>query len=312
MGEAAERPSETPGVLPWRSRPFRDTRGFHSPAVRRLLAERGFDPLRSVIPDVRGTGAGGRVTRDDILAALASGAPVETDDRSDLTVPFNRVRRRAAAALLRSVQTTAPGLCVVAADYSAVDATRLARRNRWREEEGFSLTYLPFVARAVVDALQEHPRLNATVTDDAVVLHHDVGLGVAVDLDHEGLVVPVVRDAGSLTLRAVARAVDDLAGRARGRRLQPDDVAGVTFTITNPGAAGTWISVPIIHQPAVAILSTDGVRARVVAHGSDLAVRPVGHLCLSFDQRAVDAVDAASFLGRVRSLLETRDWAAEV
>lgn len=307
-----ERPSDSFGVLPWRSRPVRDTRGFQSPAVRRLLAERGSDPRRSVIPQVLGTGAGGRVTRDDLLAALASGVPVEAGDRSDLTVPFNRIRRRAAAALMRSAQTTAPGLCVVAVEYSAVDATRLARRARWREEEGFSLTYLPFVARAVVDALQEHPRLNATVTDDAIVLHRDVGLGVAVDLDHEGLVVPVVRDARSLALREVARAVHDLAGRARARRLQPDEVAGATFAITNPGAAGTWISVPIIHQPAVAILSTDGVRARVIAHGSDLSIRPVGHLCLSFDQRVVDAVDAASFLSRVRSLLETRDWAAEI
>lgn len=299
-------------MLPWRSRPTRYARGFHSPAVRRLLAERGIDSRRGVTTDVTGTGAGGRVTRADLLAALGSDVPVEIEDRADLTVPFNRIRRRAAAALVRSSQTTAPGLCVVEVDYSAVDATRLARRARWREQEGFSLTYLPFVARAVVDALQEHPRLNATVTDDAVVLHRDVGLGVAVDLDHEGLVVPVVRDAGLLPLRGVARAVNDLAGRARARRLQPDEVAGVTFTVTNPGGAGTWISVPIIHQPAVAILSTDGVRARVVAHGSDLSIRPVGHLCLSFDQRAVDAVDAASFLARVRSLLETRDWAAEV
>jgi 2-oxoglutarate dehydrogenase E2 component (dihydrolipoamide succinyltransferase) len=289
--------------LPWRVRPPRDVTGFLSPAVRRVAAERAID-LATLAGRV-GSGAQGRLTVADIGSA---GAPPAGDER----VPFNRVQTRSGVALLESKRAAAHALIVVQTDYSAVDHARRAWRERFRAEEGFSLTYLPFVARAVIDALREFPLLNATVVDDGVVVHRRVNLGIAVDLDHQGLVVPVVHDADGLRLRALARAIDDIAGRARSKRLTPDDAAGGSFTITNPGGYGTEISVPIINRPQVGILSTDGVRKRVVADDDRLAIRPAGYLCLSFDHRALDGAYAGAFASRVRENLEQRDWLTEM
>lgn len=248
----------------------------------------------------------GDVTREARSAAAASA-------RGDEIAPFNNVRKRAAGLLLASKRTSPHALCTTAADYSVIEAVRAAERASWREREGFSLTYLPFVARAVVDALREYPLLNAGVGDDSLVVRRGVSLGIAVDLDFEGLVVPVIRGADGLRLRGLARAIHDLATRARSKRLTPDDLAGGTFTITNPGAAGTWMSFPIINQPQVGILSTDGVSKQVVVDDRGaLAIAPVGHVCLTFDHRAVDGAYAGSFLARVQQILETRDWSAEV
>jgi pyruvate dehydrogenase E2 component (dihydrolipoamide acetyltransferase) len=291
--------SQPTPVLPWRERTPRRTAGFFSPAARAVATERGVD-----LTQVRGTGANGRVTRDDVLAV----ASVQVTER----VPFNRVQQRAGAALLASKRTSAHGYTVVLADYSAIDEVRRAQRERWRAEEGFSLTYLPFVARAVVDAIRTWPLVNATVGNDEAIVHRDVHLGIAVDLAHQGLVVPVVRNADTLRLRAIARGIDDIARRARGRQLRPDDVAGGTFTITNPGASGTYQSFPIINQPQVAILSTDGVAKRVMADDRGrLEIRTMGHLCLAFDARLVDPTYAGAFAVHVAELLGTRDWAAE-
>jgi 2-oxoglutarate dehydrogenase E2 component (dihydrolipoamide succinyltransferase) len=186
-------------------------------------------------------------------------------------------------------------------------------RVSFREQEGFSLTYLPFVARAVCDALRDYPLFNATLDDDgSLTVRRAIGLGIAVDLAHQGLVVPVVRDADGLRLRALARAIDDVARRARAKRMTPDDAVGGTFTITNPGAAGTAISVPIINRPQIGIISTDGVHKEVVAVDRAIEIRPMGYLCLSFDHRAVDGAYAASFAARVREIVETRDWIREL
>ena len=290
--------------LPWRVRAPRAVAGFLSPAVRRAAAERGFDP--AALAAQTGSGAQGRVALADLDAGSA---PHPTGDER---VPFNRVQARAGVALLASTQTAAHALTVVQSDYSAVETARRAWRERFRAEEGFSLTYLPFVARAVVDALREFPLFNSTLGEDALVVAPRVGLGIAVDLDHQGLVVPVVHDADTLRLRALARAIDDIARRARSKRLTPDDTAGGTFTITNPGGYGTEISVPIINRPQIGILSTDGVRKRVVAVDGALAIRPSGFLCLSFDHRAVDGAYAGAFASRVRAILEGRDWLTEM
>jgi pyruvate dehydrogenase E2 component (dihydrolipoamide acetyltransferase) len=290
--------------LPWRVRRPRSVAGFLSPAVRRVASERGIDPA-TLVARV-GSGAHGRLALGDVEGAAV--ARPTGDER----VPFNRVQVRAGAALLASTRTAAHALTIVSTDYSAVDVARRAWRERFRAEEGFSLTYLPFVARAVVDALRDYPLFNATMGDDALVVHSRVGLGIAVDLDHQGLVVPVVHDADSLSLRALARAIDDLARRARAKRLKPDDAVGGTFTLTNPGGYGTEISVPIINQPEVGILSTDGVRKRAVAAGGALAIRPTGFLCLSFDHRALDGAYAGAFASRVRAILEGRDWLTEM
>ncbi|HEV2369988.1 MAG TPA: 2-oxo acid dehydrogenase subunit E2, partial [Acidimicrobiales bacterium] len=183
--------------------------------------------------------------------------------------------------------------------------------------EGFSLSYLPFIARTVVDALEAFPKLNASVGDDALIVHRRVNLGIAVDLDFEGLIVPVVRDADSKRLRAIAREIHELADRARSKRLTADEISGGTFTITNPGPYGTFMTVPIINQPQVAILSTDGVKRRPVVAplaggGEGIVIHPVGMLALSFDHRANDGAYASAFLARCREIIETRDWIQEL
>jgi 2-oxoglutarate dehydrogenase E2 component (dihydrolipoamide succinyltransferase) len=175
---------------------------------------------------------------------------------------------------------------------------------------------LPFVARAVVGALREHPDVNASVVGGSLQHHAAVNLGVAVDLAFEGLVVPVVHDAGDLRLRALARSIADLADRARRRALQPHDVEGGTFTLTNVGSRATLSSAPIINHPQVGILSMGGIRPRPIARadgdGWAIAVRPIGHLSFSFDHRAFDGAYAASFLEAVRTQLEDHDWATEL
>ena len=275
-----------------------------------------------------GRGRGGLVSRADVTARLAArnaaAAPVLASDRAPRgaqvdartdsppvadpdVVPFSPIRRRTAEHLTRSLATAAHTLVTTETDYSAVDAAR--------RESG--LTYLPFVARAVVDALHHYPHLNASVVGDGLRLHPHVNLGIAVDLDFEGLIVPVVHAAEELRLRALAARIADLADRARRRRLKPEDVEGGTFTITNPGGYGTVVTGPIINQPQVAIVSTDGVRMRPVAlpepgGGWQITVRPTGNLSMSFDHRAVDGAYASAFLAAVRDTLAGRDWRAEL
>jgi pyruvate dehydrogenase E2 component (dihydrolipoamide acetyltransferase) len=218
-------------------------------------------------------------------------------------VPFNNVRRRAAKLLLASKRAAPHALAVVAADYTNIE--------RARSEAG--LTALPFVARAVVDALRAFPLLNATVDGEALVVRRAVRLGIAVDLEYQGLVVPVIHESGGMRLRSLAAAIRDVGSRARARQLGPDDLAGGTFTITNPGASGTWMSFPILNAPQVGIVSTDGVAKRVVVDDHDrMRIAPVGHLCLTFDHRALDGAYAGAFLGRLRDIIEQRDWAAEL
>jgi pyruvate dehydrogenase E2 component (dihydrolipoamide acetyltransferase) len=293
--------------------------GFLSPVVRALLDEHGLAP-----GDVVGSGRGGRITRSDVLAAAAHGpliaaataaavrpaavgpAPVEPGPYDDI-VEFSRSRRVTAEHMVRSLDTSAHTLVVVEVDYDAVDRVRRPER----------LSYLPFIARATLDAIAEFPHVNASVGDDRLIVHREVHLGVAVDVNFEALVVPVVRNARDLRLRSLAEAVAELAAKARNKRLTADDLSGGTFTITNVGSYGTVITSPIINQPQVAIVSTDGVRMKPVAIASGtgewmIAVHPVGNLCLSFDHRAFDGAYASAFIARVRDILETRDWAEEL
>ncbi|MCB1015288.1 MAG: 2-oxo acid dehydrogenase subunit E2, partial [Acidimicrobiales bacterium] len=180
-----------------------------------------------------------------------------------------------------------------------------------------SLTYLPFISRAVVDAIEEFPHLNASVGDGELVVHGRVNLAYAVDLDFEGLLAPVVHDADAKRLTALAREIHDLASRARSKQLSADDIADGTFTITNPGRYGTMMQFPVINQPQVAILSTDGVHRKPVVvsdadGGEAIAIHSVGVLALAWDHRAFDGAYVAAFLDRLRELLETRDWVAEL
>ena len=229
------------------------------------------------------------------------------DGGADDVIPFNPIRRLTAEHLTRSLATAAHTLVTTEVDYTAVDAVR--RRA--------GLTYLPFIARAVIDGLDRFPHLNASVVGDGLRVHPHVNLGIAVDLDFEGLIVPVVHKAEQLRLSALAARISDLAERARSRRLAAADIEGGTFTITNPGGYGTVVTGPIINQPQVAIVSTDGVRMRPVALADadgdwQLAVRPIGNLSMSFDHRALDGAYASAFLATVRDTLATRDWGTEL
>ena len=296
--------------------------GFLSPVVKALLAEHGLAP-----GDVVGTGRDGRITRADVLAAAgnrraaaavpltpaATAAPSTvaypparpgTDDE---VVEFTKARRNTAEHMVRSLATSAHALVAIEVDYHGVDGVRRTA----------GLSFLPFVARAVIDAIAEFPNVNASVGDDALIVHQHVHLGIAVDVDLQALVVPVVKNADAKRLRALADEIAEQAVKARAKHLSADDFAGGTFTLTNVGAYGTLVTAPVINQPQVAILSTDGVKMRPVALKAPngewtIGVHPMGNLSLSFDHRAYDGAYAAAFLARVRDILETRDWSQEV
>jgi pyruvate dehydrogenase E2 component (dihydrolipoamide acetyltransferase) len=232
-------------------------------------------------------------------------------------VPFDNIRRRTAEHMVRSKATSAHVYTSVRVDFERIERTRQAHQASWKAEEGFALTYLPFIARAFCDVVHEYPHVNASVEGETLIVHRDVNLGIAVDLDFHGLIAPVIRNADGKRLRLIAREIRDLATRAKSRQLGPDDVTGGTFTITNMGPFGTELTLPIINQPQVAILATDAIRKTpVVVEGPDgedtIAVHHVGMLALTWDHRAFDGAYAASFLNELRMVLETRDWDAEL
>ncbi len=243
-------------------------------------------------------------------------APEWTDGDSRYEA-FNNIRRRTGEHMANSVATSPHALTVAEVDYENVEQVRQAHRDQWRAAEGFSLTYLPFIVVAVVDALAHWPRLNASVEDGGLRIWRRRNVGVAVDLDYEGLIVPVLRDADAFSLRGIARTMNDFAARARERRLTPDDISGGTFTISNNGSFGTYTTAAIINQPQVAVLSSDGIARRPVVvtdrfGNESIAIHSVGHLAMGWDHRAFDGSYAAGFLGHVRQMLEGHDWGAEL
>lgn len=308
-----------------------------SPVVRRLLAEHGLAAAQ-----IRGKGRDGRVTRDDVLdhvqrlcksaaatapaastppaptpapavpqPAVAAGAQIPPS-AGDIVVPLNNIRRRSAAAIARAWQAVPHVLQAVEADYSRIETARRAKDDAWRKREGHALTYLPFLAWAVCQALLRYEQLNARIDGDNLVVSRRVQLGIAVDLDRDGLVVPVIRDAQDRSVAGLAREIRRLASGARSNKLAPDDYGTPTYTISNSGVFGTLITAPIVNPPQVAILSTDGVSKRPVVVESDagdsIAIRPVGVLAQSFDHRAVDGAYSAAFLKELKRIVETRDW----
>ena len=320
-----------------------------SPAVRRLAAEYRLD-----LATLAGSGRNGRITRRNVIdfiavresqpqaaapapsapepepvpepvqepvqASAAAPAPVPEQpapvaERGN-TLPFTRIRKLTAEHMVRSKATSPHVLQAVEVDFHRVDQVRKSVREAWKAKHGFSLTYLPFIAHAVCEALGEFPNANASVQGDGLVLHEEVNLGIAIDLGAEGLVAPVIKSAHKKSVGELSVAINELAQRARVNKLKPDDFAGGTFTLTNNGTFGTLITAPIINQPQVAIISTDGVRKKpVVIEGPDgdfIAIRPVGILAQSFDHRAIDGAYSAAFLDRVRKLLEKGDWAVEI
>ena len=327
-----------------------------SPVVRRLIAESGIDPTtiegtglggRITRSDVeQAIRARGAATAAAAGGAPADAAPAEAPTpppepspptesprpdpsrrsaslpavvvrSGDSVVPLNRIRRRTADHMVMSKQTSPHVLTAIEVDYEGVEKVRRASKQAWKAEEGFSLTYLPFIARAVVDALRDYPHLNASFGDDELIVHASVNLAIAVDIDFQGLLAPVIQRAEGKRLRQIARDIVDLANRARSRKLSPDDLSGGTFTLTNAGQYGTMMQFPIINQPQVAILSTDGVTRKPVVvtdnfGNESIAIHSVGVLAMAWDHRAFDGAYAAAFLHRVKEIIETRDWEAEI
>ena len=261
-----------------------------------------------------------QVARTPAPAPVAASVPptkFTAPSERETVLPLSKIRKLTASHMIMSQAVSAHAFSVVEVDYANVDATRSEVKDQFKQSEGFTLTYLPFIARAIVDALAEYPNLNASIEGDSLVVHNYVDLGIAVDLEFNGLLVPVVRSADGKRLRAIAREISDLATRARARKLTPDEIQGGTFTISNNGSAGSVLTMPIINQPQVAIMSTDAiVRKPVVARLSDgtesIAIHPVGNLAMSWDHRAFDGAYAAGFLSKVKRVLETQDWSAEI
>ena len=282
-----------------------------SPVVRKLLAEHGVDIAR-----IRGTGRDGRVKRDDVLSHLEKhqAAPTATRGVAE-TVRFSPLRKRIAEHMVRSKATSAHVLQAVEVDFSGVEAARAALKRAWKEREGTSLTYLPFVARAVALTLPDFPHLNAHVAGDSLTVYKAINLSLAVDLDRGGLVAPVIKNVGALRVPDLARAIARIAERARAHDLKPDDMTEGTYSLTNNGSFGTFITAPVINQPQVAILSIDGVQRRpwVVTDdaGERIDIRPVGMLAHSFDHRAVDGAYSGGYLRRLKQILESREWMGE-
>ena len=255
------------------------------------------------------------------VAAAPVAAPVSAGrtaaSERDTVVPLSKIRKFTGDHMVRSKATSPHAFSVVEVDFANVDATRSTVKAEFKATEGFSLTYLPFIARAIIDGLSEYPHLNASVGDDELIVHHFVDLGIAVDLAYEGLLAPVIRSAETKRLKAIAREISDLADRARTCKLTPDEISGGTFTISNNGSAGSVLTMPIINQPQVGIISTDAIVRRPVAvrtaDGAEaIAIRPVGNLAMAWDHRAFDGAYAAGFLKMVKEILETRNWSAEL
>jgi pyruvate/2-oxoglutarate dehydrogenase complex dihydrolipoamide acyltransferase (E2) component len=294
----------------------------YSPVVMRIASEHGID-----LEKVEGTGRGGRVRKQDVLAFLENGGAaaeppmhIESPYRPDEparaktrkprldqpaaepagSAPLSRMRQSIGARMLQSLQTAATCTTVVEADLVRIEAARKLS----------GVTYLPYIARATIDTLREFPQLNATLEDDTLTTYDGVHLGIAVSLGEGGLIVPVIRDAQDLSVEGLAKRIKDVARRGRSNQLTPDEVRGGSFTITNPGGYGSILATPVINQPQVAILDTEAVVKRPVVITDELgndsiAIRSMMYLCMSWDHRALDGALAAQFLSSLRKKLET-------
>lgn len=278
----------------------------YSPAVKQVAKEHGVD-----LSQIKGSGAGGRITKKDVLDHVAqrdadrktvapSVAPAQqkaTEPHDDQILPLTSMRKTIAERMVKSRQTSAHVVTVFEADFSSVAKFR----------EGRELTYLPFVIHAVARGLRDAPLLNSTWGETGIVLKQAINIGIAIALE-EGLLVPVVKQAEQKRLTQLGREMADLAERARSKRLQPEEVQGGTFTITNHGGFGSLFSTPIIHQPQIAILGVGAVQKRAVVVQDAIAIRPMGYLSLSFDHRVIDGATADRFMNKVKSYLETTAW----
>ena len=298
--------------------------GKVSPVVRRLASENNID-----LESVQGTGKDGRVTRKDIDPYINNGSgkisseekPLTTQTKSaDIgTSEIPRLRKKIAENMILSKQTSAHVMTSVEVDFENVENIRSKVKDKFKEENNFSLTYLPFIATAVVSALREHSVVNSSFDLDKGVhtVHENIELGIAVDINQEGLLVGSIREADSYNLKGTARKISEISKLLRDGKYNLDDVTGSTFTISNNGSFNSFLTSPIINQPNVAILSTESVKKRPVVlemdDGSDsIAIRHVGILSLTWDHRAFDGSTALMFLNSIKNKLENTDWSQEI
>jgi 2-oxoglutarate dehydrogenase E2 component (dihydrolipoamide succinyltransferase) len=299
-----------------------------SPLVRKLTEEHQLDLSR-----ISGSGTGGRITKKDVLEAVASGgaaaaaapptapsgaatslqavpAPAVAGAGEEV-VPMTHIRKAIATHMVGSLQTTARAWNMVEVNMEHVVRARARVKDAFAAREGFSLTYTPFVTRAVTEALLTYPMVNTELRGEDIVVRHYVNMGIAVSYE-EGLIVPVVKGADTMNLVGIARSVNDLATRARAKKLKPDEVQGATFSITNPGPFGSILSVPIINTPNTAILAFDAIEKRPVVIDDAIAIRHMVYISLSWDHRVIDGALASQFLARVKENLESWDWAEDL
>ena len=336
-----EKASETQGAAARGAPGDQSKRGIISPLVRRLADENGVD-----LGEVEGSGTGGRIRKQDVLrfveerkarpaarpAASAEPAPERQPEKAperapephaepaavgarEELVPWSNIRRRTAEHMVASHLETARAWNAVEADWSNVAELRARAKEPFKAREGFSLTFMPFLAKAICETLLEMPEVNASYDEanQANRVKRYVNLGIAVALDGGGLIVPVVKGADEKNLVGLARAINDVATRARSKKLSPDDLTEGTFTITNPGPFGSIISVPIIPKGQTAILGFEAIQKRVVVTKEDaIAIRSMGFLSMSWDHRTIDGAEAAKFLAALRERIENTDFSPDL
>ena len=311
-GAVSKAPPSTPSLA---VRPAISTDGQKvSPAVRRLVEKNGLE-----LSQITATGAGGRVTRDDVMAHLSARRPTEAEAaaagpepahaavsgaREEL-VRVSTVRRQIAEHMVRSVSTSPHAWALREVDVTRLVEYREAHKDEFQARHGFALSYVPFFIQIVCDALMKNPYLNSTWTDEGIILKHYVNMGIAVALP-DTLIVPVIKDADQKGFSDLANALNDLAARARSKALRPEDVQGGTFTLNNTGALGSVAGQSIINQPQAAILSTEAIRKRPVVVNDSIVIRPIMNVTMSFDHRIIDGLAASRFLNAVQHGIE--EW----
>ena len=308
------------------SAPLSNSDAYVTPIVRKLAAENGVDLSR-----VRGTGIGGRIRKEDVLAAVsaptssatpqivsqsAPAKPVAVSPLRGTTVPMSRLRKVIAGRMVESLQISAQLTTVIEVDVTKIARLRDRAKASFEAREGTKLTFLPFFAVAVCEALKQHPVLNASIDGENIVYHGAEHLAIAVDTER-GLLVPVIKDAGDLNIGGVARRIADVAARTRDNKISPDELSGGTFTLTNTGSRGALFDTPIVNQPQVAILGMGAVVKRPMVQkgadgGENIAIRSMVYLALSYDHRLVDGADAARFLVTLKERLEEGRFEADL
>lgn len=283
--------------------------GFISPVVARIAAEHGVD-----LSQVNGTGLNGRITKNDVLAFVESRKSKATGQTSPSTsqpsnlqpgtiIKHTTMRKSIAAHMVESKHTSPHVLTVMEADMSRVAKHRSANKAAF-ERDGINLTFTAYFMMAIVAGLKAYPQTNSSWTDEGLLVHKNINLGMAVSLGEDGLIVPVIKKAEDLSLLAMARSVNDLANRARAKKLQPDEVKGGTFTLTNHGVSGSLFAFPVINQPQAGILGVGAMQKRVVVIDDAIAIRPMVYMSFVFDHRILDGASADWFLAKVKDTLE--------